>query len=276
MKSWFVGTLFLLLFFSGCCSIASLHEREDTFNRLVNKDKQLAKEIFSTSSFDLLGVLKLDSDCKQQTIRLYIEGDGLAWVSRTRLSSNPTPIHPLALQLMLKDKSSCKVYLSRPCQYVNSSMCEKKYWSSARFNERVIQSYMQVLNSIKQRYENHDFKLLGYSGGGAVATLLSAQRTDIQQLITIAGNLDTDAWVTLHGLSALSESLNPAHFINRQLQATPQLHLIADEDRVMPKEVFDSYLQKANYNENIEKRVYKDFTHFSGWVENWEAISQSF
>lgn len=276
MKIWFLGTFILLLFFNGCSSIASLQERKDTFNTLLEKNNQLQKKTFNTSTFNLLGVSKLDFSCENKTINLYIEGDGLSWVSRTRLSSNPTPINPLALKLMLKDTSTCKAYISRPCQYIDSSICENRYWSSARFDKNVIQSYMEVLNRLKQTYNNQDFRLIGYSGGGAVATLLSVERKDIKQLITVAGNLDINKWVKLHGITPLYESLNPANFSNTQLETISQLHLIGGDDDIMPEEVFLSYFKNFKNKELIHKKVYKGFNHFNGWLEEWEQISKSF
>ncbi|WP_252970921.1 hypothetical protein [Aliarcobacter cryaerophilus] len=50
---------------------------------------------------------------------------------------------------MLQDNSSCKIYIARPCQYINSNLCEDKYWTSHRFNQKIINAYEEALNSIK-------------------------------------------------------------------------------------------------------------------------------
>ena len=50
----------------------------------------------------------------------------------------------------------------------------------------------------------------GFSGGGGAAALLAAMRQDVVFLGTIAGNLDTEAWTQLQGISPLAEPLlNP-------------------------------------------------------------------
>jgi hypothetical protein len=43
-----------------------------------------------------------------------------------------------------------------------------------------------------------------------VASLVAARRHDVVRLVTVAGNLDHLAWTTLHGVSPLTGSLNPA------------------------------------------------------------------
>lgn len=49
-------------------------------------------------------------------LTIYIEGDGLAWLSRARPSDDPTPNHALGLQLALRHPDNAVAYLARPCQ----------------------------------------------------------------------------------------------------------------------------------------------------------------
>ena len=51
---------------------------------------------------------------------------------------------------------------------------------------------------------------LGYSGGGTLAMLLAPRFDQTTDVVTVAANLDIDAWTDRHGYSRLSGSLNPA------------------------------------------------------------------
>ena len=53
-----------------------------------------------------------------RNLAIYIEGDGLAWTSKSRLSSDPTPQDPVGLKLALRHPRGAAAYLARPCQYV--------------------------------------------------------------------------------------------------------------------------------------------------------------
>lgn len=205
-------------------------------------------------------------------MRVYFEGDGLSWVSRSRLSDNPTPINPLAAKLMMTDKNDCKVYLARPCQYTLDEKCSNVYWSSRRFSPEVIQSYQEALEQLKYTYNIRSFVLIGYSGGGAIAALSAARRDDVSRLITVAGNLDTNFWVKLQGLEPLHGSLNPADE-TLNLEKIPQTHFVGTNDTVMPKEIFSSYRSHFLKPEKIESIECDKCTHNIGWEKVWENFS---
>ena len=52
-------------------------------------------------------------------------------------------------------------------------------------------------------------ELVGYSGGGAIAVLVAARRSDVVGIRTVAGNLDTRAFCKYQHVSALDGSMNP-------------------------------------------------------------------
>jgi hypothetical protein len=64
----------------------------------------------------------------------------------------------------------------------------------------VISASNQAVDALKQRYGAQEIVLVGYSGGGAVAALVAARRTDVVRLVTVAGNLDHLAWTHLHSV----------------------------------------------------------------------------
>ena len=87
-------------------------------------------------------------------LTIYIEGDGLAWITPAQASQNPTPIHPVALQLALRHPSGAAAYLARPCQYVEGAdfrNCQKMWWTDRRFATEVVQATDQAVDQLKQR-----------------------------------------------------------------------------------------------------------------------------
>lgn len=262
-------SLFIIFIFTGCISsIPTLEERKESLFSLANKD--LKQINIQTSSFTLFSLQKTSNNCKNKDLKVYIEGDGLSWITRTTISANPTPITPTALELMNQDTNECKVYLARPCQYITSNECSKKYWTSNRFDSKVIKSFGEALSNLKNNYKNRSFTLIGYSGGGAIAALTASQRKDISTLITVAGNLDILKWTTIHNISRLDESLNPADY-TKELENIKQYHLIGKDDDVIPKDVFLSYLSKFEKKDNITYKYY-NATHNCCWQEPYKTF----
>ena len=259
----FINLIIFLLLLTGCFSnIPTLNERKQTAISLYSNNKNIIQKEIQTSQFNLFSLQDMKSSC--ENIKIFVEGDGLSWISKSIISLNPTPITPLGLKLMLSDdKSSCKIYLARPCQYIDSTMCEEKYWTSHRFNDKVIQSYDETLTNLKKDFPNIKFDLVGYSGGGAVVTLLAATRNDINSIMTIAGNLDIEKWAKIQKITPLNGSLNPANYA-KKLQNIKQYHLIGKDDKVIPKEIFFSYLNRFENKNNISYSFYEG-THSCCW-----------
>ncbi|MGB7401062.1 MAG: alpha/beta hydrolase [Arcobacter sp.] len=264
----FTYLFFLTFFIVGCSqNVPTPQERKATALSLGNK-YNLKEQIYSTKEFDIFSLQTDIKNCKN--IKVYIEGDGLAWISRNRISKNPTPINPLGLKLMNMDNSSCKIYLARPCQYLTKKNCDNKYWTSHRFSNIVIQSYDEVLNNVNLKYDNTSFTLIGYSGGGAIVALIAAKRDDINKLITIAGNLNPTKWVDIHNIYPLNGSLNPIDYTSK-LENIKQYHLIGKNDRIIPKEIFFSYKSKFHNKTNIKYKIY-DASHSKGWEKSYKEF----
>jgi len=264
-------TLTIILFYSGCSR--NIPTPDQRLNKLMSlKDDQTINKVVHTDNFNLFTMQKFTNDCT--IVKVYIEGDGLAWITRSRISSNPTPINPIALKLMNLDNSKCKIYIARPCQYNTSKNCNKKYWTSHRFNEKVIDSYISVLDMIKKDIENKTYSLIGYSGGAAVALLVAANRDDIENITTIAGNLDHKKWTDIFNLTALNGSLNPADYSNK-LENILQYHLIGTDDNIIPKDIFDSYKLSFSNSSNINYKFY-NATHSKNWEESYKKYLMEF
>jgi hypothetical protein len=90
-------------------------------------------------------------------------------------------------------------------------------------------------------------------------------------IVTIGGNLDTDAWTDLHGYSRLSGSLNPS----QQPALRPGLqewHLIGVRDSNVPYSASQTYFERIPPERVIR---YAGFDHVCCWVREWPSILDS-
>jgi pimeloyl-ACP methyl ester carboxylesterase len=110
--------------------------------------------------------------------------------------------------------------------------------------------------------------LIGYSGGGVMATLVAAHLKELKGLITVAANLDIDAWADYHGYEPLSGSLNPAGIENFDIPAR-QLHLYGARDKVVAPVTADRFFVR---NPDATREIIPDFDHVCCWTEGWAAI----
>lgn len=208
-----------------------------------------------------------------ERLTVYIEGDGLAWITRDTASANPTPRDPVALRLALAQAEGAAAYLGRPCQYVAAapSECPNRYWTSHRFAPEVITSVDRAINVLKTRFGASRLTLVGYSGGGAVAALIAARRSDVERLITVAGNVDHRAWTSYHGLQPLSGSLNPADDL-ASLSDIPQWHFAGGRDTTVPPALIQAYANRFPPDQRPHVRVEPEFGHRCCWAEQWPRL----
>lgn len=214
--------------------------------------------------------IKLHAD----VLTVYIEGDGLAWLSGTRPSDNPTPVRPVGLELALRHPRGAAAYLARPCQYVESgtgTSCNQHYWTDLRFSPEVVEASDAAISVLKQRFGATKLVLVGYSGGGAVAALVAGRRNDVIQMVTVAGNLDHRAWTMQHHLSPLTGSLNPADEWEK-LVDIPQLLLLGEKDRVVSRSMTDAYASSFPPEHRPEIESVPGFDHECCWVEQWDKL----
>ncbi len=262
------------MFFSSCVSnIPTPQDRKSKATTLL-ENKGFQEDNIITSTFTLFSLQNNKNDCKNKNLNVYIEGDGLSWINKRTISNDPTPINLLTLKLMNEDNSTCKVYLARPCQFTTSSLCNDKYWTSHRFSQEVIKSYEESLDYLKEKYNNKTFTLIGYSGGGAVATIVTSKNKDVKRLITIAGNLDIDKWTKIHKVSKLENSLNPIDYV-AGLENIEQFHLIGERDKIIPKDIFLSYFSKFEKKDKI-KYLLVDANHSCCWEKPYKIFLDNF
>ncbi len=138
-------------------------------------------------------------------------------------------------------------------------------WTSGRFSEYVVASLNQALDQLKTRFGVTHFWLIGHSGGGALAVLLAKRRQDVESIITLAGNLDHQAWTQHHHYLPLETSLNPIDAFPLSSQIS-RWHIFGEKDEVIPHEIFEAASNKdTGANIIIEKK----FNHHCCWQKRW-------
>ena len=200
-------------------------------------------------------------------LHVYIEGDGVAWRSRRIKSNDPTPRNPLMLRLMSTDPANT-LYVGRPCYFglVPNPDCNPDVWTYSRFSNAVVSSMAAIIRRHASAYGS--VAIIGHSGGGALAMLIAGQLRDVDAVVTIAGNLDTEKWITHHGYTALHGSRNPA--TQPSLPATVrQLHLVGGKDKVIPPVLVDDWIARQP---SAQRWLFEDFNHSCCWQNSWSDV----
>lgn len=206
---------------------------------------------------------------RQTVLHVYIEGDGRPWKTRTVIALDPSPREPLMLRLMQMDSAE-SLYLGRPCYFqTNDPQCAPLWWTHARYSERVVNSMNAALDQAKGAASQ--IVLLGHSGGGTLAMLMAAKRTDVSAVITLAGNLNVAAWTQHHDYSPLSQSLDPAEAppLPAKIQ---QWHYLGDKDHVVQPLMIAPVIKRQH---NATLKLLKDVNHNCCWQEQWQHILNS-
>ena len=262
-------TFLMAVIIGGCTVHHDIHNNHAAFLSQQAFRMNAQSEVIPTEAYALQTLHKLSG--RQKTLRVYIEGDGMAWATRNRPSLDPTPINPLVLNLMALDSYSDAAYIARPCQYIKESGCNVRVWTAERYSWAAVNSISAVLDKLKYRKHYQHLELIGYSGGATLALIVAAHRNDVRLVRTIAGNLDPHYVNNLHRVTPMPDALTPVHYLER-LRTVPQQHLIGADDRVIPPEVFSAYRSKFDDTECIEGRVISGINHQQGWQQRWQEL----
>ncbi|MBM3105804.1 alpha/beta hydrolase [Pseudomonas sp. V1] len=248
-----------LLALTGCASNVNLGE--------VTQSSGLRPEVLQSAPFQIQALVP--KGASYNTLRVYIEGDGHAWATRTQPSTDPTPRASFMATYAAADPAPA-VYLARPCQFVSSAKCKPALWTSERFGKASVDAMSSALNNLKARYQVRAFDLVGYSGGAAIALILAGERDDIRQVQTIAGNVDPGTWAKVKHLTPLGGSISPLDYSAR-LAELPQQHLIGAQDQVVPGDVLEAY-QLQVQPRCSSTVVIPGATHSTGFDSAWRAV----
>ena len=234
-------------------------------------------EIVPAGAFEV--AVAMPSRGTGKTLVVYLEGDGFAYAHADQPSGDPTPTDPIALRMALADPTSRPVaWIGRPCQYTlpdHGRQCAKPYWTTHRYAPEMVDSIGTALDLLKQRAGASRLVLVGYSGGGAVAVLLAARRSDVDKVVTVAANLDLAYWTRRDGLAPLAGSLDPAG-IAKAMGTIPQVHLTGAQDRTVGTDVVRSYMAALPAGAPARLVEIPDFTHACCWARDWPVLVTEF
>ena len=214
-----------------------------------------------------------DDALRARTLTIYIEGDGANWLFKTIPPRNPTPDQSLVVALAASDPNPYVLYLARPCQFIDVQTiteCDESLWTDGRFSSQVIAMSNQAIDRALQNVPTVRLNLVGHSGGGTLATLIAAQRSDVNCLITMASPLDIAAWARALSVAPLTRSQNPAE-PNANLKQIRQTHYLGENDRIVTKESIGRY---RNFPPQTEFITISGFDHQKFWLEHWPMLQQ--
>ena len=139
----------LSLALGACTALPSPRERQDHADNLAAA-RQWQKGTLTAAPFTLRTYEPV-TPRQGDTLAVYIEGDGLAWLNPSQPSADPTPVSPLLLQLALAQREGKAAYLARPCQYAEpgAAPCAQRYWTDGRFAPEVIDAMDRALDQLK-------------------------------------------------------------------------------------------------------------------------------
>jgi len=202
---------------------------------------------------------------------VYLEGDGRPWKFRIFPATDPTYGRSLVIPLMASDKGPA-VYLGRPCYNGTATArgCDPSMWTSGRYSITVVKSMAAAIEQLRVQSGARNVRLIGHSGGGALAMLI-AQQIEVAQVITLAGNLDTDAWTTHHRYTPLFASLNPAKQTSLSDDIV-QWHFLAGKDTVVPPSIVSQFIQTQSNAIGIQL---DEFDHSCCWAGIWPRVVSS-
>lgn len=273
LRALLLGTLLLGL--AGCTTVPTPAQRLLFADQLAAAQswRRLAIEAPPFVLTAYLPERDTDEAKTGQVLTIYLEGDGLAWSSGSRRSPDPSPINPLALRLAMKQPRGPVAYLARPCQLVTAGAdaCEAKYWTNHRFSPEVIESTNRAITKLMAITSSSAVQLVGYSGGGAVATLVAAQRNDVAGLRTVSGTLDHAAWTRFHLATPLKGSLNAAD-VAAKLRRLPQLHFVGDRDEIVPRQIAETFLARQGAGSCAMLVDVAGAGHSEGWLDLWPKL----
>lgn len=257
-----------------CESVTDVLSERDQIADRIAESGGLTKFFVKTGKFELAGYQRF-SDPADPVVSVFIEGDGLAFLSANVASRDPTPRDPVSLRLAAKDPAANVSYLARPCQYVNAkhqSSCHYTYWTKARFAPEVVSETNIAVDAIKKASRASQIRLYGYSGGGVLAALVAAIRTDVVSLETFASPLDHAVWTESMGFTPLSRSINAAKQIGNAA-GVKQTHFIGKDDDVISIGAVSSYVEAVRRAGGAaELVVLDDVDHSCCWADMWPGL----
>lgn len=225
---------------------------------------------FNVKPFLLSGFLKNLPNTNNDLV-VYIEGDGAALTYAKKVAQDPSPSHAQSYELAMLDPAPKVLYLARIGQFQPSQTgpLYQKYWAEERFSNDAVEAANEAIDQTKAQTGTSYVHLIGFSGGGAIATLLAERRSDIKTLVTVAGLLDISWWVDTFDYKPLTGSLNPADRA-AMISTLPQIHINGKTDNITPPQMAIQFKQKTNFTKF--RIITLPNGHYDGWTKAWPKL----
>lgn len=251
--------LLCLLFLCGCTSNG---QRIDRMARAA----ELHRVEFEHDGYRTLIYMQQDA-LPDGRLFVFLEGDGRPWRAGVAPSTDPTTGHPLALGLLMRTQHAA-AYLTRPCYHrMSSARCTPDKWTSARYAEEIVLVMTAAAREAARRAAAQEIVLIGHSGGGALAVLMAERLESVAAVITIAANLDIEAWSQHHGYLPLSQSLNPAQ--SDVDHPWLEIHIAGKLDTVVPSATTTAYFERYP---TARHWLLDGHTHACCWLDEWPEL----
>jgi len=202
---------------------------------------------------------------------IFLDGDGRPWsADGQQPSADPTTQNPLALKLLARTHAP-SIYISRPCyQQLKDPGCSPEIWTGGRYSATVVDSIASAIGNTIYDAKQPELVLVGYSGGGALAVLVAERLPQVAAVVTIAADLDIDAWTRHHGYLPLTTSLNPAASDARHPWL--EIHLQGTRDTIVPMKTTEAYF--ARHTQAL-RWPFQQYDHVCCWIDSWpESFAQ--
>ncbi len=198
---------------------------------------------------------------------VFLEGDGQPWVGGVVPAEDPTTRDPLALKLLMRTPGMT-AYIGRPCyQSERTARCTSELWTQGRYSLGVVEAMRAAIKQTADTLPASEIVLVGYSGGGVLAVLLAERLEHVAGVVTIAANLDIDAWTTHHRYLPLRQSLNPAR--SEQSHDWPEIHLVGSRDEVVPPALSAAYFERFP---RAQQWTMEQHGHVCCWMDEWDSL----
>lgn len=268
-----VVCLLLAVLAGGCAGVAGSAARRD-LAAAIAASGGLTPVVLETGPACPAPLVAYGRNGPGGTLAVYIEGDGQAYRDRRRPADDPTPADPVGLRLAVREPGGQALYLARPGQYLPPEVLaglDPALWTTQRYVPRTVACLSAALDAAKVAYRADRLRLVGYSGGGALAVLLAAGRTDVVELATVAANLDLAAWSELHSLALPPQWQNPTD-VAPAVAHIPQTHMAGSDDVNTPPWLCQRFLTKMGDASRARCLILAGADHYQGLVEAWPDV----
>jgi hypothetical protein len=215
-------------------------------------------------------------------IVVVFESDGAAWrAGGWEPPRSPTPQRPVGAMLaaaLSRLHSGPVVYVGRHCQFLEGFLpaehveCKtNRLWTSGRFSKKVVAELRNALQELSFRPAGHrqppEWVLTGYSGGGTIAALIASELSNVSCLITFAAPLDLDAWVYMHRITPLYESVSPSWgAAMEQIRRVPRVAFwFGEEDLTVPIRAAGAFLDSEIFGVAVKVLPRAGHVVTAGW-----------